>query len=212
MKRTVTALFTLGCLATARPLAAQAWRALELSAGATAARFRSTAPGNAGASSGVVAGGDGRILIGPVSLHGWYLEGRLAPDTGTTTRDLVDAGLLLAVRPTPWAVLAAGPHLRAYVLPAGTERWVLWEGRARVEESIIAGTVRAHVELRAAISGTVNGQKADAARGGEAGITARFPRSLLWARLTYTIDHAQLVPSGTETLEGVTLTVGLGGR
>ncbi len=165
--------------------------------------------------SGVVAGARAQASLGLVSLEASYAQGRLSADTGTApSRDLVDGSVFLAVRPAPWLALRAGPQLRAYAAPGGTERWVLWEGRIRVEAPIVTGTLLAHVEGWLALSSGVNADPgASGAGGGQAGLTLRLPSSPVWLRLSYAVDQEKMKNNvRTETLEAVALTVGFGGR
>ncbi len=199
--------------AAARPLAAQP----HVTADAEAARvhFRSMTPLGEERSSGVVAGARARVSLGLVSLEASYAQGRLSADTGIApSRDLVDGSLLVAVRPTPWLALRAGPQLRAYVAPGGTERWVLWEGRVRVEAPILADVLAADVEGWLALSSGVNADPgASGAAGGQGGLTFHVAHTPLWLRLSYAVDQEKMKNGvRTESLEAVALTVGLGGR
>jgi hypothetical protein len=203
------------CALTARPLAAQALRYVGGDAGVARVRLKSAWPGGGETLSGVAAQGQARLILGPVSLEVSYAQGRLSADTGAGgSSDLVDGSVFVALRPVSWLAVKGGPHLRAYVAPSGTERWVMWESRVRAEGPIIAGTLFAHVEGRLALSSSVNvAPGASGARGGEAGLTLRGPQSPLWARLAYVVEQAQLVGNArTETVEAVMLGIGIGGR
>jgi hypothetical protein len=202
-------------IAAARPLSAQGFRDLGVEGVVGRVRFSSTMPSGGEALSGVVVGGGGRLTLGRVSLEAYYAQGRLSPDTGSAaSRDLVEGGAFLVVKPTDWLSLKAGPHLRAFVAPGGTERWVMWEGRAFAEAPILADILRARVGGWIAVASGVNADPgAGGARGGEVGLTLRPPRSALLVRLAYTIDReAMRGDARTETLESVILTVGFGGR
>jgi hypothetical protein len=210
----VAALVLAGALATA-PLAAQVSRFAGTDAGAYRVRFHSAWQGGGEALSGFAVGGQTRLVVGHVSLEASYAQGRLTADTGAAAaRDLVDGSLALVVRPTHWLALKAGPHLRAYVAPGGTERWVLWEARARGESAIIPGVLQAHVEGWIAVASEVNvAPGAAGAHGGEAGLTLRLAQSPFWARLSYAVDRARMANDArTETVEAVFLGVGFGGR
>ena len=207
--------FVLGVCASlaARDLAAQVTRALAVGIGGVATRYVGTDAGVQEALSGVALAGGGALAIGPASLEGWYLEGRLLPDSGAPpARDLVEGAILLAVRPVRWVAVKGGAHLRAYVLPAGTERWVFGEVRVRADGALVGPTVRAYVEVWRALTTDANvGTGSPAAQGGEVGLAVRLPRTPFWGRLTYAIDQAT-IGSRTETLEAVGIAVGYGGR
>jgi hypothetical protein len=197
----------------AAPVRAQLANRLSLGGGGASARLRAATPGAAGTLSGITAFGTGRISLRRFALQGEYRQGSLTPDSGTGTgQDLVEARLLAAMRPLPWLQIAAGPHLRAYVVPGSTERWVFLEGRVRAEGAVIGEMVVTHLEMWTAFSSKVNVPGgASAARGGEVGLTVRFPRSPIWARLTYAIDRAALTGNArVETLEDVAISVGFG--
>lgn len=188
-----------------RPARAQSW--IEVSAGAATARLARTGPGAGSPLRGIGFGGDARIGR-RVSLELGYLQASLSPDSGTAgSRDWVDARAMASVRVLPWLSLKAGPHLVGFVTPAGTERWLRWEGRVRAEPNVVDEQLRAHVEVWAAASTDVNvGSGSAGARGGEAGLTLRLPRSPLAVRLAYAIDRGELGNSGgSVTVEGLSL-------
>jgi len=204
----------LGLALATSPLAAQLSRRIGGGAGAVTTRLHSDAAGGSSTLSGVGAFLEGRLGQGRVSLELGYLEGRLSADTGTATeRDLVDARAMLTVRPVSSLALKAGGHLRGYVQPAGTERWVLWELRAAWDGAVVGDRVAARVELWRAVSASLNlPPGAAGARGGEVGLTFRLARSGVWARFGYAIDRAELENGTTETLEALSLAVGFGPR
>ena len=203
------------CALISQPLAAQVWHNLGGGAAAALLRFRSTTPFGGEAMSGPAAGAQARMVIGPVAFEGSYLQGRLSPDTGSApARDVADASLFLVARPAGWLALKAGPHLRSYITPGGTERWMTWEGRARLSAELVPGLLRTYVEAWVAASADVNvGSGASGAQGGEAGLSLYPARSPLWVRLGYGFDQAKMKGNArTETLETLMLAVGLGGR
>jgi hypothetical protein len=199
----------------ARQAAAQLPTNLGLDLGLSRPRFQSASPLGGEQLSGLVAGGRVRLVLKPVSLDMAYSQGRLTADTGSAAaRDIVEGSLFLTVRPVPWLALKGGPHLRAYAAPGGTERWVLWEGRAHADMPILDGAWLAYGELWLAVASSVNvSPGADGARGAEAGLTIQLPRSPLWARLAYTVDQAKFKNGArTESVQSVVLAVGFGGR
>ena len=203
------------CALASQPLQAQVWHSLGGSATAAMMRFRSAASFGGEALSGPAAGAQARLVLGHVALEGAYLQGHLTPDTGSAAaRDMADATVFLVVRPVPWAALKAGPHLRAYITPGGTERWMMWELRARFTGELVPGRLRTHFEGWVAASADVNVDPgASGAHGGEAGLTLVPTRSPLWVRLAYTFDQEKM-KNGTrsESLEALVLSVGFGGH
>jgi len=211
------AVLALGCVAVvATPVAAQVPQYLGADAGLARARFVSTTPGGGELLTGVVATGQARARLGAFSVEASYAQGHLAPDTGLATdRDLVDGSIFLSVRPLPWLIVRAGPHVRAYVASAGgTERWTHWEGRVRAEGAIVPDMLQVHVEAGLALASDVNAAAgASGARSAEAGLTLRSPQSQLWARLGYVVDLAKMKNGvRTEAVEMVVLSVGVGAR
>jgi hypothetical protein len=160
---------------------------------------------------GPVFAGEGRVTLRGVTLAASLLEGRLQGVSSAAARDLIEARVSVAGRPVPWLELAVGPVVRAYVADSTTERWVLWQARARVDAPIIATRLSSYFELWRALSSQVNlGTAAGRVQGGEAGVVYRPPRSTVWMRLGYRIDDAALPAVGSETLEAVTFSVGMG--
>lgn len=197
-------------------LPAQLARHVSGGGGAATVRVRTTAGGGA-ALSGTAVGGEGRLTAGGgrLALDVTYREGSLSADTGSApARDLVEASVLVGTRPLRGLVVRAGPHLRAYVAPAGTERWVWWEAHARYETGIVGTMVRAHLEGWTAVASDVNAPAgAGGARGGEVGLTLWPARRPVWARLAYAVDRGDYGSgAGRVILERVALTVGVGGR
>src|SRR5206468_12109485 len=97
--------------------------------------------GGGGGPGGPGLGGGGRVALHGLALAVGLLEGRLQPVSAAGPRDLIEARVSLAARPVPWLEMSAGPVVRAYVTDSITERWVLWQARARVEAPIVAARV-----------------------------------------------------------------------
>lgn len=204
MRRLVLAL--VAWLAFASPGAAQARTRLTVGVDAQSARLvREQAPDIA--LNGIVAAMQAGVAIGRVGLEIGYAQGRLSPDAdAANAEELVDGEAMLAVRALPWLVLRGGPHLRAWVTPAGTQRWMRVEGRAEVSGEVIPGRVRAHAEVWSALSTDVNlGVGASGARGGRVGLTMAIANSPLLLRLMYTADRAELADGRADVLEGIGL-------
>ncbi len=201
------------CLGAAWASPARAQLRADADAELATTQFRTGANATGALSSGYAAGGRAALELGPVALAARYTQGRLSPDTGgAPALDLVEGSLFAAVRPATWLRLEVGPHLRAFVTPGATERWVLWEGRAFVEAPIVTDVLRASVGGWSALAASVNvGPGAGGASGGEAGLALRLEGSPLVFRLSYTVDHATLRSGGgAETLEMVKISLGLG--
>ena len=202
----VTALLVLGFVSS-RPLVAQS--AVVLSAGAEVltmhvARDRPAAR----AYAGPVLGAFGGIGYRKFEVEGHYAEGSLSPESGTIggNEDFADGALQLRVRVLPWLAIGAGPHLRAFITPAGTARWTRMEAHARAEGELIAGLAQLQVEGWYALSAETNVQGGGSgAMGGEAGVTVKLPRAPVSLRLTYTADRATFKSGGSEFVDGLRL-------
>jgi hypothetical protein len=198
-----------GALAASPPAAqAQAARFAGADATLSTVRFRGSVPGGDEMLSGLAVGAQARVDRDRATLEISYATGRLSASTGSAaSRSLVEGSLAVVYRARPWLTLQAGPHLRAYVAPSGTERWVFWEARAHGESTIIPDVLVAHVEGWLAVISSVNvGPGAGGARGGEAGLTLRMRRWPVDLRLAYAVDRASLANDvRTETLEAVFL-------
>ena len=214
MKRALP-LLLLALAARPVPLAAQLPRYLGLDVGLSRLQFQSSSPSGGEKLSGFAALGHWRIVLRPVSLDLSYAQGRLAADTGSAVaRSFVEGAVFLTARPAPWLVLKAGPHVRAYAAPGGTERWILWEGRAHADAPLLDGEWLAYGELWVSVASSVNVVPgASGARGAEVGLTLKLPQSPVWGRLAYAVDQANLKTGArTESLQSVVLTAGFGGR
>lgn len=163
-----------------------------------------------------------QILAGPVlgaylrgswrrlELEGQYLEGTLTPEgvAGVDGEDFVDARAALRMRVLPWVALGVGPHLRAFVTPAGTARWARVELHARAEGELVAGLARLRVDTWLAVAAESNVQDGgDGALGGEVGLLFRIPKTPGTVQLSYVADRATFANGGSEFVEG--LRVGL---
>ena len=196
----------------AAPVRAQLARSAAFGLDGASTRVTSTTGAGTARLSGVIIGGGGRIGLGMFSLEGGYRQGSLATDSGAAAaQDLVEARLLLAVRPVSWLTVLAGPHARAFVAPGGTERWMLFETRVRAEGTVVSPAISTHVELWVGLGGSLNvGSGAPSARGGEAGITLHLPRSPVWARLAYAMDRAtQSGTANVRTVEDIRVAIGI---
>jgi hypothetical protein len=202
----------LGLMLTARATRAQAVVQPAVGVGAALVRWRSEVPGETDVLSGPAVGAEGGLGLGRfLRFDGAYLQGSVHGGNGSTAqRDLVEARAWLSLTPLRWLALGGGPLVRSLVAPSGTERWVRWETRARLEAPILLPAVSGYVEASRVLAATVDIPGAfDRGQGGEAGLVARRPGARGWARLAYRVDHIEL-QGRRETLETVVLVVGIG--
>ena len=177
-----------------------------------------TAPAGAGAIRlrGPVFGAEGRLVFNGFSVGVGLSSGTLqAADQGSAKRDLIEGRLLVAARPLPWLEMSVGPLIRAYVTDAVTERWVVWQARARVDAPIATSGLTSYVELWRAVSSQVNlVAGAGRVQGGEAGVTYRPPQRPFSLRLAYRVDDAAVRGGGdgSQMLEAITASIVVGGR
>ena len=179
-------------------LGAQTTNWLTFGASATGIRLQDQlATGVSSDVSGVALGASGGVDLGRVALALGYWNGRLdAAPGGTPQQDVIDGYALFVLRAAPWLSVKGGAEARSYVTPAGTERWVFWQGRLRAERTIVAPSVRGHVEIWRAFSTDVNtAGTVDRAQGGEVGLTLRRALGPFWVRMLYGIDDVRLTGS-----------------
>jgi hypothetical protein len=194
------------CAATLTALCAGSLAAQSVawSAGASVVGVRAQSEGSR--STGTVLAGLASARSGRFEVEGRYLQGSLQ------ARDLVQGQLAVRYDATPWLAARTEARARAYVAPAGTERWVTWLVGLRVEAPLVSSTVRGDVGLWRALALSANVGSTDGAsgRGGEAGLTLQLPNRPVWFRLAYAIDRSAIAGAARrETLEEFTLTVGV---
>jgi len=172
--------------------------------------LRTAAPGYTDRVTGTVAGVEGRALFGKTFLDLSYLDGTLGPGGSPASRDVVDGRADAGIRPAQWLTIGGGAHLRAYATGAATERWVLWEVRARAALSLINRVARGDVELWRALGATVNIPQPFAhAQGGAVGLTIQPPATPWQVGLDYQVDDVEFGGAGPrQTLEAVTVRLG----
>jgi len=160
--------------------------------------------------SGVTLAGAGGLALGPVSVEAGYAEGRMTSTTSATERPvLVEAFAALRVHPIGALSIGGGPYGRAYVTDAEIRRWLLWQIRGRYEIPLVGPRLTGYAELWSGFGGGGAADAPDAARGGGAGVMLAL--GPLAARLGYAIDDIRLgAGGGHETLERITLAVGIG--
>jgi hypothetical protein len=169
--------------------------------------------------SGAVFGLQGQVLYhGRVSVDLGYWQGQLDPaSANAATRDVAEGYALLGVRPLDWLTVRVGPHAWTYISNAGTQRWFLWEGRAKAQGAILPD-VHSYVELWDVISASVNVPQSFASGlGGEGGLIMRirdvpfipdvYPVRI---RLGYGIERVRLGAGvRTEVVDHLSLSVSL---
>ncbi len=155
---------------------------------------------------GPVFGVQASLAFRRLQLEGRYTEGSLVPAAALSTEDekYVDALIIARVRISSYLSLGAGPHLRAFVTPAGTARWSRLELHARSEGDLINGLARVRIDVWFAASAESNVQGGgDGAMGGEAGLVVRIPNTPTALHLMYTADRATFANGGSEFVEGI---------
>jgi hypothetical protein len=155
---------------------------------------------------GSVLGAKASFAFRRLQIEGRYTEGSLVPGgvVGTDDEKYVDALVIMRVNVKPFLSLGAGPHLRAFVTPAGTARWSRMELHARTEGELINGLARVRVDAWFAPSASSNVQGGGSgAMGGEAGLVLRIPNTPTALQVMYTADRATFANGGSEFVEGV---------
>lgn len=127
--------------------------------------------------SGPVFGGQGQLIfVNRITLDLGYWQGVVTPIAGQVAadRDVVEGYAQLGARPLSWVSLRFGPHAWTYVSNAGTQRWFLMEGRARVQGEILP-EIQSYLELWRVFSASVNvPQPFQTGMGGEGGLSLRI--------------------------------------
>jgi hypothetical protein len=155
---------------------------------------------------GPVLGARASLSYRRFQLEGHYTEGSLTPSGVISAEDekYVDALVVARYRVNSYLSFGAGPHLRAFVTPAGTARWSRLELHARTEGELINGLARVRVDAWFAASANANVQTGGSgAMGGEAGLLLRIPNTPTALHVMYTADRATFANGGAEFVEGV---------
>ena len=223
MRRAALGLFAVILLAGTRALAAQ--RLWQWGVGLTGVgmRVHSYSGPTVQKLSGAVFGGQGQLVFARwITLDLAYLQGILTPSDGQAAeRDVVEGFAQLGARPLGWLSLRFGPHAWTYVSNAGTQRWFLMEGRARVQGEIFP-EIQSYLELWRVFSANVNvPQPFQTGTGGEGGISLRIrdvpiipERFPVRIRLGYSIEQVRMVGGNPATvrkeiLDRLSLSVGI---
>ena len=162
--------------------------------------------------SGFGLGGEATLGYGRLGLELRYLEGSLSPSDTGRNREMVEGELMLSVRALSWLRLKLGPHVRSMILPAGTERWLFWEGRLQTKTRLGTPRLTSRFEFWQVLSANIDVAEAfDGGQGIEGALRWEVSTLPVWIGLGYRIDRSNL-GSGvrTEVMEHVSLTIGLG--
>ena len=160
------------------------------------------------------------VYLNRITIDLGYWQGKLN-GVGTGDRDVVEGFAQVGARPMSWLSLRAGPHAWTYISDAGTQRWFLWEGRARAQGQVLPA-VQSYLEVWKVFSATVNVPQAfQTGTGGEGGLSLRIrdvpfiPQRLpVRIRLAYGIERVrmngtQAQGSRAEVLDRLTLGLGV---
>ncbi len=160
--------------------------------------------------TGFVVGIEGTIVAGRFGVDLRYLEGNLSPDIADIQREIADAELLISYRPIRWLAIRTGPHLRALITEAGTQRFVLWEMRVQAQTTLFVPAVASYFELWRVLAGSVNPTEPwDGGQGLEGGLRIRIESLPVSGRFAYRVDRGQLRDGAhEETLEQLVFAIG----
>jgi hypothetical protein len=160
------------------------------------------------------------LFLNRITIDLGYWQGKLN-GVQTGDRDVVEGFAQIGARPLDWLSLRVGPHAWTYVSDAGTQRWFLWEGRARVQGQVLPA-VQSYLEVWNVFSANVNVPQAfQTGMGGEGGLSLRIrdvpfiPERLpVRIRLAYGIERVRMngtlaQGSRAEVLDRLTLGLGV---
>jgi hypothetical protein len=202
----------------AAPLAAQTWH-WEGGLSGVGMRVRSVNNQTVQKLSGAEYGMLGQFQYGRrLSLDVGYWQGQLTPAGGVTDkRDVAEGYVLVGGRPLPWLTLQLGPHVWTYISNAGTQRWLMWEGRVHASGEILPD-VTSYIGLWDVLSAKVNvSQDFSSGLGGEGGLRVRLrevpfipERYPVRLSLGYTIERVKLGDGvRAETLDRLMLSLSI---
>ena len=162
------------------------------------------------ARSGAVFGATGSVSLARFLLDVRYVEGALNAE-GLNDEDLVEGEVFVGVRPVPWLTIKAGSHIRSFVTGDGTERWVLWEARVRLEPVVFDPTIRSFVEVWRTLGSDIDlPSDFDRGWGVDGGLLVRLAPTRLSAMVGYRVDNSRLESGArTETVEQFILGIGV---
>ena len=105
---------------------------------------------------GLIRGLEGGVEFGRLLLRMRYAEGSLRPRGSDMKHDIAESYLLVGMRVVGGLELGGGLQARAFTTSPGTERWMLWQLRARYEAPVVMQMVHAYAELWQSPIGSVN--------------------------------------------------------
>jgi hypothetical protein len=221
MRSTAALLLLLAGAAPVRLAAQRSWQ-WEAALSGVGMRVNSTSGPATQKLSGAVFGFQGHALFARlVTLNLGYWQGQITPAQGQPAqiapRDVVEGYLQIGARPLPWLWLRGGPHAWTYISNAGRQRWLLMEGRARVQGEVLPD-VQSYLELWNVFSANVNvPQGFESGRGGEGGISLRIrdvpvipERFPVRIRAAYGIERVRMQGGArSEVVDRLSLSIGI---
>jgi hypothetical protein len=226
MRRATPTLLVAAFLAAPPALAAQRLWQWEVGLSGVGMRVHSYSGPTVQKLSGAAFGGQGQLVFANwITLDVGYWQGVLTPSAGqAASRDVVEGYAQLGARPLGWVSLRFGPHAWTYVSNAGTQRWFLLEGRARVQGEVFP-EIQSYLELWRVFSANVNvPQPFQTGMGGEGGISLRIrdvplipERYPVRIRLGYGIERVRMeggnpVTVRKEIIDRLSLSIGIENR
>lgn len=190
---------------------AQVGPTLGLGIGLAGAWEETATVGSVSSRAGVLMEGAAEVALSLLELDVLYRQGTLRAADGSDGRELVEGQAMLGLRFVRWLKLEAGPRVRAYVTPAGTERWIFWEGRVHAAARVIPPHAWAHLRVGRVLRAEVPGVALDQGQGAEAALTARLGGAPVWGRLSYWIHRASTGGAQrVETIQGLSAGLAVG--
>lgn len=208
-----------------------------VSAVGTMTRERVTFETTAQSLTGLLGGFEGGAALGRIVLRAGYLQGAISPTgPGDWRHDVVESFASLGVRVVRGLELSLGGQGRVYVTEPISERWVVWQLRARWEGPLMDTRARAWTEFWGSAGGDVNtvdvfrglsptpgylirgdglpvDQAFKGARGGTVGVSYRFSPGAPVLKMGYTITESRLAIGGyRDTMEGLVFSIGFDNR
>jgi hypothetical protein len=198
------ALAAVGSLLLPAAARAQAGHTLGLGIGLAPSWDETEVLGSVAARSGLLVEGAAELALSFVEVGLVYRQGSLSTSDGTGQRDVVEGQAMLGLRFIPWLKIEAGPRIRAYATPAGTERWVFWEGRVEAAARVLRPAGWVSLRVGRALGADIPGLAFDRGQGAEATLQLRLGRSPFWGRLGYWIHRASMGGGQrVETIQGL---------
>jgi hypothetical protein len=212
---TAAALVAVATVTVSTGVHAQSGRTLGLGVGLARSWEEAAMGGSVVTRSGLLFEGAADLRVSLLELGLAYRQGTLSASGTNDQRDLVEGQAMLGLRLVRWFKIEAGPRLRAYVTPAGTERWVFWEGRVQAAARVIRPAGWAYLRVGRVLTADLPGLVLDEGVGAEGALELQLPGTPVWGRLGYWMHRASIIGGQrVETMQGVSagVMVGAGGR